>query len=479
MKLRTRIASFYSILLVGGVLLVSAISSWQITNYLDDANVRALGDHTDLFARLIESGTLTVLPDGSSDETLRNAARALRIRMTIIDRNGIVVFDSTVPRDSLGHVENHATRPEIVAARAGGIGLAHRMSATTGEEYLYSARQLHTKDEAPLSNGYIRAAMGMGEIQAVTSRVRMTIWVIGVASVIFIVILTLQVSRRITKPILEIAITAQAIRDGDLHQRIIVTSNDEIASLATSINQMAERLASDIDRLTKLEHVRSQFLGNVSHELRTPIFSIQGFIETLLDGAMDDPTVNRSFLEKAHKHATRLNSLLNDLIEISRIESGEMKMSFRFFALQEFLEGCAEEFATEAQAREISFSLFSSLPADYQVQGDRDRVRQVLTNLVDNAVKYTDPGGSIVLRTVQEKGFCRIEVEDTGCGIAPEHHARIFERFYRADKDRSRDVGGTGLGLAIVKHIVEAHGGSIGLKSIPGKGSAFFFTLKT
>lgn len=478
MRLRTRIASFYTILLVAGVVLVSAISSWQITNYLDEANGRTLGDQTDLFTRLIEAGTLKVDSTGSTDEILRNAAYALRVRLTIIRRDGIVVFDSSVPRDSLRHVENHAQRPEVLAAQRGGLGLATRRSATTQEEYLYAARMIHQSGNPTLANGFVRVATGLGEIRAVTSRVRLTIWTIGLGTIALILLLSVQVARSITKPILAIATTAQAIRDGDLRQRVTVSTNDEITSLATSINEMAERLGNDIERLTRLERVRSQFLGNVSHELRTPIFSIQGFLETLLDGAVDDPAVNRTFLEKAHKHAMRLNALLNDLIEISRIESGEMKMSFRYFGVQEFLEQMGDEMRQLAEARDLAFSLESTLSADIKALGDRERLRQVIMNLVDNAVKNTEAGGSVVLRAVLEKDRCRIEVQDTGCGIAPEHHDRIFERFYRVDKDRSRDVGGTGLGLAIVKHIVEAHGGTIGVHSTVGVGSTFFFTLK-
>lgn len=478
MRLRTRIASFYTILLVAGVVLVSAISSWQITNYLDEANGRTLGDQTDLFTRLIEAGTLKVDSGGSTDEILRSVAHALRVRLTIIRSNGIVVFDSSIPRDSLRHVENHSQRPEVLAAQRGGLGLATRRSATTQEEYLYAARMIHQTGDPTLANGFVRVATGLGEIRAVTSRVRLTIWTIGLGTIALILLLSVQVARSITKPILAIATTAQAIRDGDLRQRVTVSRNDEITSLATSINEMAERLGNDIERLTRLEHVRSQFLGNVSHELRTPIFSIQGFLETLLDGAVDDPAVNRTFLEKAHKHAMRLNALLNDLIEISRIESGEMKMSFRYFGVQEFLEQMGDEMRQLAEARDLTFSLESPLSADVKALGDRERLRQVIMNLVDNAVKNTEAGGAVVLRAVLEKDRCRIEVQDTGCGIAPEHRDRIFERFYRVDKDRSRDVGGTGLGLAIVKHIVEAHGGSIGVHSTVGVGSTFFFTLK-
>jgi two-component system phosphate regulon sensor histidine kinase PhoR len=223
---------------------------------------------------------------------------------------------------------------------------------------------------------------------------------------------------------------------------------------------------------------RSEFLANVSHELRTPIFSIQGFLETLLDGAVDDPTVNREFLDKAHRHAGRLNALLNDLIEIARIESGEMKMSFRYFSIGEFLLGVIEEMRGQAEKRNLSLSLSPGIRPDELVYGDRDRLKQVMVNLIDNAIKYTEPGGSIVCFVSVEGDRTVVHVRDSGSGIAPEHLPRIFERFYRVDRDRSREVGGTGLGLAIVKHIVEAHGGTISVESTVGKGSTFSFSLK-
>jgi two-component system phosphate regulon sensor histidine kinase PhoR len=460
------------------VVLVSALSSWQVTNYLDEANARALSDDTDLFARLLENGNLTVDPSGTNDATLRGVAHALRVRLSIIGSDGHLLFDSSMPRDSLAKSANHGDRTEVLSARQGGVGLATRKSTTTGEEYRYAARMLNRTADPALTNGFVRVAMNLGELRTVASYVRLTIWTIGLGITALIVLLSLRVARRITKPILDIASTAQAIRDGDLGKRVTVSTNDEIASLATSVNEMAERLSSDIERLTKLEHVRSQFLGNVSHELRTPIFSIQGFLETLQDGAVDDPQVNRQFLDRAHSQALRLNTLLNDLIEISRIESGEMKMSFRYFDLREFLEQMAEEMRPHAEACDLSFTLESQLTGDVMALGDRDRLRQVITNLVNNAVKYTEPGGSVTLRGMIAENRCRIEVQDTGCGIPAEHLDRIFERFYRVDKGRSRDVGGTGLGLAIVKHIVEAHGGTIGVTSKVGVGSTFFFSLK-
>lgn len=231
--------------------------------------------------------------------------------------------------------------------------------------------------------------------------------------------------------------------------------------------------------MEKLSRIRSEFLGNVSHELRTPIFSIQGYLETLLDGAVDDPNVARSFLNKAQTNATRLNNLLADLIDISRIESGELKMSFRFFNLIEIAKEAIINVEFVSDARDISIS-FSPPAQELFVFGDKERLSQVLINLLENAVKYNHQGGSITVTIEKQSGsMVFVTVVDTGVGIPEDAVGRIFERFYRVDKNRSRDVGGTGLGLAIVKHILDAHGSAVSVHSEVGKGTSIGFALRT
>lgn len=291
-------------------------------------------------------------------------------------------------------------------------------------------------------------------------------------------------SRRLVKPIADLVPQAAGIADG----RLEVTYHgpnevpDELVSLANAINEIAEKQAQDLAAIKKLERIRSEFLGNVSHELRTPIFAVQGFIETLLDGALEDPTVNRDFLERAQAQATRLNALLNDLIDISRIESGEMRMSFRLFNLQSFLRDMALEMQPIARGKSIDLYFSGNLAIDQEVEvfGDKERIKQVMVNLVDNAIKYSNPGSTvkIELHDNEPLNFAKVVVSDNGIGIGDEHLPRLFERFYRVDKDRSRtSPGGTGLGLAICKHIIEAHRSSIKVTSESGKGSSFSFTL--
>jgi len=269
----------------------------------------------------------------------------------------------------------------------------------------------------------------------------------------------------------------QRISAGDLSVQLPKTGSAELKQISELTNQIVGNLKRDITKFEKLERVRSEFLANVSHELRTPIFSIQGFIETLIDGAIDDPKVNREFLQKAYEHSDRLNILLNDLIEISRIESGEMRMSFRYFDVTNFLKVIVEEVMPKGEKKSLEIILCASAN-EVLVLGDKDRIRQVLYNLIDNSIKYTDPGGKIEVGFEELPNSVRVYVKDNGAGIAEEHHSRIFERFYRVDKDRSRSVGGTGLGLAIVKHIIEAHNSKVEVKSELGKGSEFSFNLK-
>jgi two-component system phosphate regulon sensor histidine kinase PhoR len=251
---------------------------------------------------------------------------------------------------------------------------------------------------------------------------------------------------------------------------------DKLISVQEAIRKMFRKEKSDIENMQRLQKVRSQFLANVSHELRTPIFAIQGYIETLLSGAINDKKVNRNFLEKANQNTISLSNLLNDLIDISMIESGEMRMSYRYFKINDLVNQVCQENKKLADDKSL---IIQTIPAgdDLQVFGDRDKIRQVLINLVQNAIKYTEKG-RIEIIVEEEDKLAKIIVKDTGIGIPENYLDRIFERFFRIDKARSRSIGGTGLGLAIVKHIVEAHHSTVKVKSRIGEGSEFSFHLK-
>ncbi len=266
------------------------------------------------------------------------------------------------------------------------------------------------------------------------------------------------------------------IRNNHFKSAEEIQLSNNLEGMQNEIKEMFIKARSDVEYLKRLERIRTEFLGNVSHELRTPIFSIQGYIETLLNGAISDDKVNRNFLAKANQHTINLNNLLNDLIDISMIESGEMRMSFRYFSVNEYLESIINEMKPLADEKSLRLEL-EPVRDRLQLFGDKNKLRQVFVNLLTNAIKYTE-SGSVTISVKEEEDSGIIIIKDTGIGIHEEEIPRIFERFFRVDKARSRSVGGTGLGLAIVKHIIEAHGSKVEVKSEPGKGSEFSFRLK-
>lgn len=232
----------------------------------------------------------------------------------------------------------------------------------------------------------------------------------------------------------------------------------------------------DITRLRKLERIRREFVANVSHELKTPLASIRGFAETLLTGGLEDSKHRQEFVQIIENQANQLSRLVDDLLDLSAIESGQREWHWESLDLADLLRQTSQELETLARKKniQVKLSVPQGLPS---VPGDRQALKQVFTNLLDNAIKYNKNGGLVEIQVQQlEKGL-KISLKDTGPGIAAEALSRIFERFYRVDKARSRDLGGTGLGLSIVKHLVEAHRGSVSVESRPGQGSTFSIFL--
>jgi two-component system phosphate regulon sensor histidine kinase PhoR len=232
----------------------------------------------------------------------------------------------------------------------------------------------------------------------------------------------------------------------------------------------------DLTRLRQLEGVRQEFVANVSHELRTPLSLIKSATETLIEGAKDDPAALSRFLQIIDKHANRLALLIDDLLLLSTLDSGGLRLNRQPVPLRTTVQDAIDDLQVRALARDVT--LVNSVPGSLVALADSDRMRQVISNLLDNAIKYGRAGGRTAVEgRVLPSGRIEILVVDDGPGIPRESQERIFERFYRVDKARSREQGGTGLGLAIVKHVVQAHGGDVRIESEPGNGSAFILTL--
>lgn len=249
------------------------------------------------------------------------------------------------------------------------------------------------------------------------------------------------------------------------------TINDEIFVYVT-------KKQKEIDELKKLELFRREFLADVSHEFKTPIFAAQGFIHTLLDGAMDDVNVRERFLRKAANNLDSLDVLVKDLLVLSQMETGDIKMNIAPVDIHLLTLNIFGRLENIASKRKISLKVKPDQLGELWVMADQDRMEQVLLNLIENAIKYGKEEGKVIVHFTETKKQVEIAIRDNGPGIPQEHLNRIFERFYRVDKSRSKERGGTGLGLAIVKHIISAHDSKIAVLSKPEKGSTFSFKLE-
>ena len=523
---------------------------------------------------------------------------ALESRVTVIERDGRVTGESEVSLADLPAVDNHATRPEVLDAIAGGTGSAIRWSNTVRRRMLYVAR---------IAEGgrVVRVARSMEDVDAAASGARRAVLATGLVAALLSAVLATTVSGALARPIRAVTEAARAMASGDLARRITLRRSDELGDLADALNDLAASFARTIDEVTeernrlaavlagmvegvlvvdasgrvvlmnpslreilgmqsdatgrtvleairspelheavsavlgggapmarvltlpgpgtrsdemdrasdagrartiearfsvlrgehtdarvaglvavfhditdlkRLEQVRKDFVANASHELKTPVAAILGASETLIDGAANDPVAGPRFLDVIGRHATRLAALVDDLLDLSRLEARAAD-AMSVVHPADALARAASPFRESAAAKRIDLRVASAADDGPGVRGDPALMDRALTNLVQNAVRYTPAGGTVILRAVRVDGAVRFEVEDTGIGIPPQALARIFERFYRVDPARSRELGGTGLGLAIVKHAVEAMGGTVAVRSVPDHGSTFSFTL--
>ncbi len=260
------------------------------------------------------------------------------------------------------------------------------------------------------------------------------------------------------------------------------TDNSVLGNTLEDVEHEVENWADDknkeIASLKELEEYRRNYLGNVSHELKTPIFNIQGFLHTLIDGGVNDPSVNLSYLQKAARNVERLNSIVQDLETISQLEAGKLTLDIQSFDIQQLTNEVIEDMDLKAKEKNIKISFKEGANHGFRVRADRETIRQVLTNLVGNSVKYGKLNGQTKISFYDMDKIVLIEVSDNGIGIARHHLKHLFDRFYRVDKSRSRNAGGTGLGLSIVKHIIEGHNQSVHVRSTEGVGSTLGFTLE-
>jgi two-component system, OmpR family, phosphate regulon sensor histidine kinase PhoR len=276
----------------------------------------------------------------------------------------------------------------------------------------------------------------------------------------------------------KIKLIYKSIHDFRSSKTNIVDKAESLEAVNETVLEWGAHQRTEIEELKKMAAYRREFLGNVSHELKTPIFNIQGYVLTLLDGGLEDKTINKDYLLRTERSINRLIAIVEDLEEISKLESGELKLIMQRFDIADLSRDVVEFLEMKARKNNANIAIENQFDKPILIKADKKRIRQVLINLIENAIKYGDKEQSkIVVRFFDMDKNYLIEIKDNGPGISEENLPRVFERFYRTDKGRSRDQGGTGLGLAIVKHIIEAHNQTITVRSKPGQGTTFAFTL--
>jgi two-component system, OmpR family, phosphate regulon sensor histidine kinase PhoR len=376
--------------------------------------------------------------------------------------------------DYAEHVQDSGARPEVAGRRdeLGGLAASVQRLAEQLQQRVTELASERRRFEDILE-GMSEALIALDEYRRVTLVNRAAVVMLG------------QAERPIGRTILELVRVPElnALLN-DVAPGGQATSEFDLGPVAPRrVLALAKRRESgdyvvvlmDVTELRRLERLRRDFVSNVSHELRTPVSIIKANAETLVDGALDDPEASRRFLASIATHADRLASLISDLLDISRIEEGKYELLPEAVPVEAALSHAAAALETPAAEKRITLGVESR--TDLVVTCDKRALDQVLFNLVDNAVKYTQPGGNVVLRASKDGTRVVLEVADDGPGVEPKHRERLFERFYRVDAGRSREMGGTGLGLAIVKHLVTAMGGTVGMRPADGRGSVFWVSL--
>jgi two-component system phosphate regulon sensor histidine kinase PhoR len=504
-------------------------------------------------------------PGVDADSLADEAGAATGHRVTLIDSTGHVVGDSDFDGLALQRLENHSSRPEVIAALKSDVGAARRMSPSTGEEQLYVAVK------AP--RGVARVSVTTRAVEEIFGSARNGVIVAGLISFLLAAVLALLFSRAVSRPIVELRDVARSIAAGERRRHPALSAPGEVGDLADAIYRLAEQLEArlsalaaeqsiltalvetlnegvvaispahevvrineigrrllstdrplpfsidylprevtlrsaislalngtetepeevvidgntmsltarplieggavvalfDLTPIRKLEAVRRDFVANVSHELRTPLTIVGGFAETLQDPDIS-PERRSEFARTIYSNTQRMQRIVDELLDLSRIESGHWKPRLQAVPVADVASEVFARVSAVAAKKDITTGARIARAAGI-IHADRTALEQILLNLVENALRHTPENGKIEIETVEAKNGVVLTVTDTGVGIGPEQLPRIFERFYRADSGRSREAGGTGLGLAIVKHLVEAHGGSVSASSTVGSGT--------
>ncbi len=466
-QMRWQIASAYTLL----ILLALAGLAAALYAVTRDTYQRTLEAGVAGQARLVAALADSVPPDGADASLVPLVAdlgRQIQARVTLIDAQGQILANSLLPPER--YTDQH-DRPEVAAALASGLGETARYSTATGDDRFYVAVPF---GQAGGLHGVARVGVLLATIAAAQAQIGLAVLAAAVLAALLAVGLAVLIARRTTRPLRDLGAMAERLAAGDLRVQVPIPDGVEVAALAQSFNQMASQLRRQIDARTRAEHARRLLLANITHDLRTPLASLQALLDTLADGAIDEPAVAHDFLDRMGTEVHGLSRLVDEFLDLSRIELGQVVLTRTPTAPGALLHTVAARMEAQARQRRVRITVApaESLPL---IAVDAGRMSQVLLNLLQNALAATPPGGQITLGARAEGDTLLITVQDTGGGIAPDDLPHIFERFYKADPSRSG--GGSGLGLAIAKHLVERHGGSIAAESTLGVGTTLTISL--
>lgn len=460
--------------LIAAVLCILAVSLFAV-DYVAARVAERLYDDI-LSKQLQEKCQVLATSDWQQPDRFHALAKAVAGRLTAVARDGRVIAESDF---NPAQMENHRNRPEIAAALAGQVGISRRPSTTANIPFLYLA--------IPIPEGALRLAVPLSRVDAEIRAIRMQM--LGATTLAFLpaIVIAGFFARYVSSRLGAIIEYAAELAQGNFRVRMPSSSTDEFGVLSARLNetgeklqQMFSQLQKEQSELEKLETIRKDFVINVSHELRTPLASIQGYAETLLDGALEDQSHNRRFVQIIRQNAERLTRLTADLLSLSRLELKTQRFQPASYYINALLEENRDSMLPLAAKKHVAL-VVDPAPDKTEAFCDAEAMHHIMSNLVDNAVKYTPEGGTVTIgaRLEPDGAMLRIFVRDTGTGIPKEDLPRLFERFYRVDKARSRELGGTGLGLAIVKHLARSMGGDVGVESQLDQGSSFWFTVHT
>ena len=387
-------------------------------------------------------------------------------RITIIDQDGSVLADSEAGNPET--MENHSNRKEVKEAFKNGFGTQIRNSSTIKGSMLYAAYC------SPTQNKVIRLSIRHEVLNDLMSMMVPSIVLSFVLALSVAGVLTNKFANSVTKPLLEISGKLEGIYDEKIDFNFPQYQYDELNVIARTTTDMSKSVQDYIRKLEQEKQIRQEFFSNASHELKTPLTAIRGYAELLQSGMASDERMQKEFLGRIHSEVEEMTSLINDILMISRLESKELMPTRENLRIPSVVEEVKKTLTPLADENQVSLSVHC---CDQTVYMDHSHLQGILTNLISNAIKYNRPGGFVHTDITMDSTGLSIRVEDSGIGIAKEDQKRIFERFYRVDKGRSKRVAGTGLGLSIVKHVAEFYGGCVSVESQPGVGSTFLVQL--